>query len=1524
MQREYSILRNKHTAKLINSSLQCNCASTSLIVLITSIKMELGRWLIHACTISILLLLRINASLSLGHHHANVTARCVERERDALLAIKGDLVDEHNLLSSWGSGDCCGWERVHCDPHTGHVIQLHLGGLEMPDAQYFGGQYIFKKFGGQVSPKIIELQYLEYLDLSHNSFTATQIPALICSLSNLRHLDLHSNSLHGSKIPELIGNLTNLRYLDFSYIGFSGEIPIMPICSLSNLRHLDLSYNHLNGGNILELIGNLTNLRYLDLFWNSLGDKIPVPYHQLGNLTHLQYLNLGYTYYTHMQNLNWVPHLSSLKYLDLSRTNLSKVSDWLETINKLPDLKNLTLSGCDLPPPILSTLSHINSSNSLVSVDLSDNVVTSSIFKWLCNYNTTLSFLDLGSTQFSGLNPNAFANMTSLAYLVLSSNQLSGLNPDVFANMSSLEFLDLSSNQLSGLNPHVFANMSSLAHLDLSSNQLSGLNPHAFPNMRSLKTLYLYSNQLSGLNPNAFANMRSLKTLSLFSNQLSGLNPDVFANMSSLEFLDLYSNQLSGLNPDVFTNMSSLKFLVLSFNQLSGLNPHVFANMSSLEFLDLSSNQLSGLIPDAFANMRSLKTLYLYSNQLSGLNHHVFANMSSLEFLDLSSNQLSGLIPDAFANMSSLAYLDLLYNPLEGGIPTFIAQLCSLQHLSMSGCNLTGKLSESVPRWSTCPQNPIRSLYLSDNNLAGSFPDFTNFSSLESLDLSGNKLSGMVPDSIGKLSSLEELFVDENQLRWTIPEGIGELSRLQYLSLSGNLLSGRIPESIGKLLSLTKLDLSKNQLSGRIPDSVGQLSLLRALNLQENILSQRIPEQIGKMSSLESLDLSRNWLRERIPQSIGQLSSLRFINLSVNHLEGEISEIHFTKLSVLEFLDLSYNSRLEFNVTSDWIPPFQLSHLSLRFCKAGPNFPKWLQTQKGLFEIDMSFANISDVLPSWFWGVFGGTRTIDFSNNQIRGTLGSSKIVSFSGVEVRISSNRLDGLVPSFLSNASYLDLSDNKFSEMTSFLCSSKVKVSKFLDLSKNHIAGEVPDCWRQWANLQLLDLSFNAFSGKIPPSVGYIHGIKTLKLRSNKLVGALPSSLKNCTSLNVIDLGNNQLSSSVPDWIGASLPDLVILMLQFNQLSGSLPSQLCHLPHLQILDVSVNEISGTIPKCLNNLTSLAQEGNSNLTIRHSFNISEAEPPMTSLYYDDDATFMWKGTLASYKNTLGLVKRIDLSSNRLTGEIPSEITYLVGLVSLNLSNNSLSGQIPLDIGKLKSLDSLDLSINKIGGGIPTSLAHIDRLGAMNLSYNNLSGEIPTGTQPQGFTASSYIGNPWLCGPPLHVCDPEGTGRPNVSRGEDDADEFITQGFYISLGLGFAVGFWGVCGSLIFKRIGLIDNNLKPINIFWDNSMLLFNLLKYVFKYLSVWLFGLVPHSVYELSITTIDNWLLKSLDLLTNLQCSFWLQEQYPPSVLIVPRSPFRVQKGQQPVDKMQCAILGKLLKLALHRSELPEASHP
>ena len=78
--------------------------------------------------------------------------------------------------------------------------------------------------------------------------------------------------------------------------------------------------------------------------------------------------------------------------------------------------------------------------------------------------------------------------------------------------------------------------------------------------------------------------------------------------------------------------------------------------------------------------------------------------------------------------------------------------------------------------------------------------------------------------------------------------------------------------------------------------------------------------------------------------------------------------------------------------------------------------------------------------------------------------------------------------------------------------------------------------------------------------------------------------------------------------------------------------------------------------------------------------------------YYVDRALVKWKSREFYFKSTLGLVKSIDLSSNKLSGEIPEEVIDLVELVSLNLSRNNLTGLIPARIGQLKSLEVLDLS----------------------------------------------------------------------------------------------------------------------------------------------------------------------------------------------------------------------------------------
>ncbi|XP_054811424.1 receptor-like protein EIX1 [Prosopis cineraria] len=203
-----------------------------------------------------------------------------------------------------------------------------------------------------------------------------------------------------------------------------------------------------------------------------------------------------------------------------------------------------------------------------------------------------------------------------------------------------------------------------------------------------------------------------------------------------------------------------------------------------------------------------------------------------------------------------------------------------------------------------------------------------------------------------------------------------------------------------------------------------------------------------------------------------------------------------------------------------------------------------------------------------------------------------------------------------------------------------------------------------------------------------------------------------------------------------------------------------------------------------------------------HMYRINNTFRGYSLYYFEFYITLMWKGEDRSFKRPDLLLKSLDLSSNSFIGEIPKEVVSLLGLVSLNLSRNKLSGKIPIEIGNLESLEFLDLSRNKLSGTIPPSLAHIDRLGVLDLSNNNLSGKIPIGTQLQGFNASCYGENLDLCGMPLDKkCLEDKVPSPQIfDHSEDDDDSIFSQQFYLSMGIGFAVGFWTFMGPLLFNQ----------------------------------------------------------------------------------------------------------------------------
>ncbi|KAF3573723.1 hypothetical protein F2Q69_00061928 [Brassica cretica] len=113
------------------------------------------------------------------------------------------------------------------------------------------------------------------------------------------------------------------------------------------------------------------------------------------------------------------------------------------------------------------------------------------------------------------------------------------------------------------------------------------------------------------------------------------------------------------------------------------------------------------------------------------------------------------------------------------------------------------------------------------------------------------------------------------------------------------------------------------------------------------------------------------------------------------------------------------------------------------------------------------------------------------------------------------------------------------------------------------------------------------------------------------------------------------------------------------------------------------------------------------------------------------------------------MYKTIDVSGNRLEGDIPQSIGLLKGLIVLNMSNNAFTGHIPTSLSNLTNLQSLDLSENRLSGNIPPELGKLSFLALMNFSNNMLEGPIPRGTQIQSQNSSSFAENPGLSGAPL-------------------------------------------------------------------------------------------------------------------------------------------------------------------------------
>ncbi|CAL0326112.1 unnamed protein product [Lupinus luteus] len=362
---------------------------------------------------------------------------------------------------------------------------------------------------------------------------------------------------------------------------------------------------------------------------------------------------------------------------------------------------------------------------------------------------------------------------------------------------------------------------------------------------------------------------------------------------------------------------------------------------------------------------------------------------------------------------------------------------------------------------------------MSSNNLSGELSSFIQSSPscnrhiFQILDLSDNQITGSLPD-LSILSSLRSLGLSNNKLIGEMHKGIGLLHELEVLYIDRNSLEGTS-------------DLSDNQIKGPLPDCWGHLNSLMSLDLSHNKLSGKIPPSLTTLFNLETLVLRNNNFIRELPSTLKNCSNLVILDMSDNLLSGLIPS---------------------------WIGDSlrQLKILSLRLNHFFGTLPSYLCYLGQIHLLDVSENNLSGSIPTY---VKNFTKIVD-------------KSLDLEGLRNRHKSNR----------HYHFGIYEFNLFLTWKGqeYLFKNPELLLKSIDLSSNHLSGEIPIQFGQLLGLVSLNLSRNNLSGEIPSDIGNLNSLDFLDLSRNYLSGRIPSTLSQIDRLGVLDLSHNSLSGKIP----------------------------------------------------------------------------------------------------------------------------------------------------------------------------------------------------------------------------------------------------------------------------------------------------------------------------------------------------------------------------------------------------------
>ncbi|XVF77166.1 hypothetical protein PTKIN_Ptkin14bG0023400 [Pterospermum kingtungense] len=475
------------------------------------------------------------------------------------------------------------------------------------------------------------------------------------------------------------------------------------------------------------------------------------------------------------------------------------------------------------------------------------------------------------------------------------------------------------------------------------------------------------------------------------------------------------------------------------------------------------------------------------------------------------------------------------------------------------------------------------------------------------------------------------------------------LPHLQKLNLAHNHFNfSKMSSKFSEFSSLVYLNLSDSVFAGIVPSQISQLSKLVSLDLSMNDLTldkHTLEGLVHNLTEVRQFFLGGTNMSSINPNVLMNLSaSLRSLDLFYCSLQGKFPESIF-HLPNLKTLDLGSNENLTFNLQQF----NESSHLELLDLSES-SFSKGLLDSIGnlvlLKELDLSSTNLTGSIPRSLGNLSSSLRSLNLKDCGLQGKF-PENIFHMPSLKILYLGSNVNLSLPKS-NRSSHLEL----------------------LDLSVMPLSKELIDSISNLAYLEHLDVS-NAISsvGGLLDSIGNLISLKYLVAYEAQISGAIPKALGNLSKLNHLDLSENYLSGQIPSSLIKNLSKLQYLILWGNQLEGSIPDEVSAFPNLIHLNLSYNLLNRMFPSWLYTIPSLKY-------IYLSYN-------------------QFSGHIKDFR--FNSLEYLYLSSNNLQGPIPSSISQLLNLTSLDLSSNKLSGIVEFCMfSKLQNLKYLVLSSNNI------------------------------------------------------------------------------------------------------------------------------------------------------------------------------------------------------------------------------------